>query len=304
MENLKSLFSLRKVLLFGWILLVACCFTPKSGYSWGFEPHKRINRTACLLLPKPLFGFYKKHIEYITEHAVDPDKRRYTDTNEAVRHYIDLEDYHEFALPIDTIPWTYDSAVLKYGKTHLTTYGNLPWNIFFNIHALKNAFIKGDVNAILKISADLGHYVADAHVPLHTTSNYDGQLTNQKGIHSLWETLTPTLFMDTLLVLNYVPEFMNPLMPSIWNMIHDSHELLPLVLSGEKEAKQRIPESQILELKQDKNQMKQQYSSMFISTYHTTQQGAVEARYMQASKSVANCIYTAWILAGEPKLPE
>jgi hypothetical protein len=287
--------------------LLVCIFTilfsPKASLGWGFEPHKRINRTACLLLPKPLFGFYKKHIEFMTEHAVDPDKRRYTDSNEAVRHYIDLEDYQEFVLPIDSIPWGYDSAIAKYGKLHLNTYGNLPWNIFFTIHSLKKAFERQDINAILKLSADLGHYVADAHVPLHTTSNYDGQLTNQKGIHSLWETLTPNLFMDTLLVLNYSPEFLNPLMPSIWNMIHESHELLPTVFSGETWTKSQLAEFQIMELKQDKNQMKQQYSSTFISAYHQTQQGAVEARYMQASKSVANCIYTAWILAGEPQLP-
>jgi hypothetical protein len=35
---------------------------------------------------------------------------------------------------------------------------------------------------ILFIAADLGHYIADAHMPLHTSDNHDGQLTDQKGI--------------------------------------------------------------------------------------------------------------------------
>ena len=37
------------------------------------------------------------------------------------------------------------------------------------------------------LRADLGHYLADAHVPLHT-GNYSSQRTNQTGIHALWET--------------------------------------------------------------------------------------------------------------------
>ena len=41
---------------------------------------------------------------------------------------------------------------------------------------------------VLRTAADLGHYLADAHVPLHTTGNYNGQRTNQTGIHALWET--------------------------------------------------------------------------------------------------------------------
>jgi len=43
---------------------------------WGFYGHKRINRVAIFTLPPEMFGFYKEHIEYLTEHAVDPDKRR------------------------------------------------------------------------------------------------------------------------------------------------------------------------------------------------------------------------------------
>ena len=36
-------------------------------------------------------------------------------------------------------------------------------------------------------SAIIGHYVADAHVPLHAVLNYNGQLTGQTGIHNRWE---------------------------------------------------------------------------------------------------------------------
>ena len=34
----------------------------------------------------------------------------------------------------------------------------------------------------------LAHYVGDAHVPLHSVVNHDGELTGQDGLHSRWET--------------------------------------------------------------------------------------------------------------------
>ena len=47
-------------------------------------------------------GFLQKHIEYITEHAIDPDKISRINPLEAVRHYIDIENYGEN--PFDNIP--------------------------------------------------------------------------------------------------------------------------------------------------------------------------------------------------------
>ena len=62
---------------------------------WGFYAHKRVNRYAVFTLPEELVGFYKKHIDHLTEHAVDADKRRYAIKEEAPRHYIDIDHYGE-----------------------------------------------------------------------------------------------------------------------------------------------------------------------------------------------------------------
>ena len=58
---------------------------------------------------------------------------------------------------------------------------------FVTKEELQKAFEAKNVDLILKYSADIGHYIGDAHVPLHTTENYNGQMTGQKGIHGLWE---------------------------------------------------------------------------------------------------------------------
>jgi hypothetical protein len=69
-----------------------------TGFRWGFFAHKKINRLAVFTLPATMAGFYKKNLEYITEAAVNPDRRRYAIPEEAPRHYIDLDDYGDSAI--------------------------------------------------------------------------------------------------------------------------------------------------------------------------------------------------------------
>jgi hypothetical protein len=169
------------------ILLLTCT-------SWGFFAHRRINHVAVFTLPKAMAGFYEANIDFITEHAVDPDKKRYVDSLEGFRHYFDADHYGK--RPFMKIPVRWKNAVKKYSLDSLNKYGTVPWEIQYQYYRLVNAFKKHDTTAILKTSANLGHYIADAYVPLHLTQNYDGQFTNQQGIHALWESRLPELFSD------------------------------------------------------------------------------------------------------------
>ncbi|MBS1526611.1 MAG: S1/P1 Nuclease, partial [Bacteroidetes bacterium] len=162
--------------------------------SWGFFAHKRINRIAVFTLPKAMAAFYQANIDFITEHAVDPDKKRYVDSLEAPRHFLDADRYGK--RPFMSLPVKWKEAVKKYSEDTIKKYGTVPWEIQYQYYRLVAAFKRHDVTGILKTSANLGHYVADAHVPLHLTINYDGQLTHQDGIHALWESRLPELFSD------------------------------------------------------------------------------------------------------------
>ena len=77
-----------------------------------------------------------------------------------------------------------------------------------------------------KAAADLGHYVGDAHVPLHTTSNYNGQKTGQKGIHAFWESRIPELsggqYSNFVPTVNYIDDPQS----FIWEAVLESHRLL------------------------------------------------------------------------------
>ncbi|RMG71149.1 MAG: S1/P1 Nuclease, partial [Bacteroidetes bacterium] len=124
------------------------CLLPQAGHSWGFWAHQRINRLAVFTLPPEMLFFYKHYIEYLTEHAVDPDKRRYAVDGEAARHYLDADHYGE--LPFPELPRRWDEAVAKYSEDSLMAYGIVPWYLPLGVYKLQKAFEEGDLAAILR----------------------------------------------------------------------------------------------------------------------------------------------------------
>src|SRR5690606_36109674 len=96
--------------------------------------------------------------------------------------------------PFKTMPRKWKDAVAKYSLDTILKHGTLPWTIQQNYYWLVKAFKEHDTTAILRTSANLAHYIADAHVPLHLVLNHDGQLTAQDGIHALWESRLPEYF--------------------------------------------------------------------------------------------------------------
>ena len=289
---------MRKVLIVA-LSLVIC--SEQRLFSWGFTPHRNINRWAIVLLPPPLLGFFKTHIQFVEQHATDPDSRRYIDTSEAAKHYIDLERFSvSDAL---SLPHQYRTAVDTFGKNLLQKEGLLPWNIYWQVHRLKTAYQNGEIEPILRSAAELGHYVADAHVPLHTTANYNGQLTGQHGIHGLWETSLPELFMDTLLIEQKEARYMTNLMEEILEVIHESHGLVSTVLNEEKLTRKVVPEHLQWAYTQTKKNTRKTHSYLFRKQYLIRLNGMVQQRMSEAVLFFRDCIYTAWIMAGQPNLP-
>jgi hypothetical protein len=96
------------VFLFCFLGFVQTC------YCWGFYAHRQINYYAVFLLPPEMMLFYKKHISFLADHAVDPDKRRYAIAEEGPRHYIDIDHYGLY--PFDSLPRNWDAA-MRFGKT-------------------------------------------------------------------------------------------------------------------------------------------------------------------------------------------
>ncbi|MFT7420619.1 MAG: hypothetical protein ACI9QN_001545, partial [Arcticibacterium sp.] len=205
-----------------------------SSFVWGFYAHQRINRLAVYTLPEEMIGFYKANIDYVTENAVNPDKRRYAVEGEAPRHYIDL-DYYPKHIQKDLASLSWSKAVAKYTEDTLNAYGVVPWHVVRMKFQLTDAFVKKDLRNILRISADVGHYIADAHVPLHTTENYNGQLTGQLGIHGFWESRLPELYTKDYSFWVGKADYIDNIHDRIWDVVLSSHACLDSVFSFEKE---------------------------------------------------------------------
>lgn len=267
--------------------------------SWGFFAHQRINNLAVFTLPNGMIGFYKKNVKYITEHAVDPDKRRYADTLEAPRHYLDVENYEK---SIDSIPEKWNDALAKYGKKHLNENGIVPWQIQRTYYSLVKAFETRDSIKILKYSADLGHYIGDAHVPLHTTSNHNGQLTNQVGIHAFWESRLPELFSTNYsFIVGRATYIENPLNEA-WKITKHTHTLLDTVLTFEKELSISFPSDKKYSFSERNNTVLKQYSLAYSKAYHDKMNNMVEKQMRSAILEIGSFWFSAWIDAGQPEL--
>lgn len=271
-----------------------------TSFKWGFFTHKLINRTAVFTLPIEMIGFYKHHIHYITENAVNPDRRRYAVEDEAAKHYIDIDVYGDSA--IYTMPRFWNDAVDKFSEDTLKTYGIVPWQINFIHYQLTDAFKIGDAAAILRISADLGHYVADGNVPLHTTENYNGQLTNQKGIHGLWESRLPELYNLDYNMFTGKATYIDNVQLEAWKAITQAHLALDSVLQFENELTQKVSEDKKYTFEQRGQATIKTYSKNFSNKYHKALNGMVERQMKRSIKMVGDIWYTCWVNAGQPDL--
>jgi hypothetical protein len=285
----------KPILLLGFVLLYQPCFC------WGFFAHKKINYYAVFMLPPQLLRFYKPYIEFLSEHAVDPDKRRYAIAEEGPRHYIDMDRYG--AYPYDSLPRQWDSAVLKFSEDTLIQHGIVPWWTQVMQHRLTTAFKEKDASKVLKLSAELGHYVADAHVPLHTSSNHNGQRTGQHGIHGFWESRIPELLAEKEwdFFIGHA-DYISAPGTFIWKRILQSAAAADSVLAIEKALTQRFSPDQKFAFEQRNGKLMRQYSTSFSKAYDGALQGMVERRMRDAIYAVASLWYTAWVDAGQPDL--
>jgi hypothetical protein len=279
------------------LFLVACS---GNAFGWGFWAHQRINRMAVFTLPPEMLVLYKANIEYLTEHAVDPDKRRYAVDGEAARHYIDIDHYGHYPFP--DLPRYWEAAVEKYSEDTLQSYGIVPWYVPMSMKKLTEAFKYGDLQQIMRISADLGHYISDAHVPLHTTENYNGQLTGQKGIHGFWESRLPELFAEDYNFFVGKAYYSEDELLETWDAVLESHAALDSVLSFEAALSQRFPENRKYGFESRNNTVVRTYSREYALAYHDTLDGMVERRMRRAILRTGSLWHTAWKNAGSPDL--
>lgn len=282
-------------------LFVILCFAHAPANSWGFFGHKTINHAAVFTLPVEMFGFYKTHIDHITALAVNADKRRYILESEASRHYLDA-DFYEAVVPLDTLPRQFDSAVSRYGLDTVLSHGIVPWHVVTVKWWLTKAFIEHDISSIIRLSADLGHYVGDLHVPLHSTHNYNGQYTDQHGIHGFWESRLPELFSEEYDLFVGKAEYISNINGLVWSKFEESFAAKDSVLHLDKIVRSKIREDYQFSYEQRGQQTIKTYSKKYATAYHNALDDMVERRMRSSIHFVGSLWFTAWVDAGQPDL--
>lgn len=270
--------------------------------SWGFYGHQKINRTAVFSLPAQMLRFYKNNIEFIRDHAVDADKRRYSDTAEAAKHFIDADHYGKN--PFDSIPEKWKDAEARYSGKVLQENGIVPWQIERTYYSLVAAFKQKDSVRILRLSADIGHYVSDAHVPLHTTENYNGQLSGQTGIHGFWESRLPELFSSEYDYLTGRATYINDPLKTAWQIVKTAHSYVDSVLKIESRLNKTMPSDQKFSFSERNGLVIRQYSEEYSKAYHRALKGMVEKQMRSSIRMTGSYWYSAWVDAGQPDLKD
>lgn len=279
----------------GIILILFLCIglTPGSLFGWGVWAHEHINRAAIFALPEPLRSFYFNHNDFITIQASVPDLRKHLLSlkAESARHFFNTEAYGNDAF--SGIPKLWQDAEQKYGSKVLYKNGILPWYIQLITKKLTKAFKSGNKVDILLLSSDLAHYVGDGYQPLHTTTNYDGQLTGQKGIHSLFESKLPDLFGCHYNLKTAPAGYFKNISDVSWQIIEESHAQLNAVLGAEQSLLPAFSQNG-----------KTNFSKAFCKAYNDKVGGLIQSQLQKAIYTTASLWYTAWVNAGKPDVSQ
>lgn len=268
------------------VLLIAC---PSEAQAWGFEAHRYIMARAINLLPFQIRPFFEANRAFVVERAIDPDLWRTAGWEaEPPRHFVDMDAYG--AYPFNDLPHDYDEAVKKFGKEFVDKNGTLPWRTDEIYQKLVEAFQQRGGYArdnIMLFSPIIAHYVSDAHVPLHSALNYDGQLTRQWGIHSRFEA---ELFERNRLRLRVNPKPVFKV-PSARELVFAS------LTSGFPFAQQ------VLDADKVAAEGREVYDDKYFAMMFAKMRPILEARLAESITATASVITAAWIEAGRPALP-
>lgn len=292
---------MKKILLSLGLAAVLLGPAAPAANAWGVLGHRVITQVAIYQLPVSMQAFYFRHMAELVRLSTAPDDRRAQNPVEAARHFIRMDHYSEDN-PFSKVPRSYDEAAEKFSADTLTKYGTVPWTVMDTKQRLVEAFQQRDTTAIIKYSAELSHYAADAFVPLHTTVNYDGQLSGQTGLYNLWESQLPERFLKDYKLDGEEGKVLKDPLVAIWGAIQGSYGFLTATYDLEaKTAKRFTPQTKYTYAHRF-GRTQRRYSDAFADAYEKEVGGMVAFRLKGAAPMVASLWLTAWQEGGRPDL--
>lgn len=195
-------------------LAVAMFVVSQQAQAWGERGHDLVTRVAvqhlremsddnsALMRPFLLRDHMLAHLsntpdivwraDYMGEEAIKAN---------SPTHYINLEKVISGVQRWDDFPRDFKEyrALCKSKGRDTSDVGTAPWRVLqlykLIVEELTNLDSKPDnlkeqhINQALVYSGLMSHFVGDLANPHHTTANYDGQLTGNKGLHAYFESM-------------------------------------------------------------------------------------------------------------------
>jgi hypothetical protein len=282
---------MRKALPVALAAFVLSMFPPAPLTAWGLNGHRFITERAIELLPPEIRPFFQASKVAVVEHSIDPDTYRTMGfTEEPPRHFLDMDAYGPF--PFNNLPRDFKEAVAVRGQDFVIKNGTVPWRTQDVYGLLRTAFTElstvGYARDNVKLfSSVISHYVGDSHQPFHAVINYDGQLTNQQGIHARFETELFDRYRDRLRIAPAPAAQIPNVRDFMFTTLTDSFTQVDAILAADLEA---IKGRSV-------------YDDGYFAVMFAKTGPIMEKRISAAITGVASMIMTAWIEAGRPALP-
>jgi len=140
---------------------------------------------------------------------------------------------------------------------------------------------RGGVGAELdaiRIAAALAHYVSDSVQPFHAVVNYDGQLTQQKGIHARFETALFQRFNAQLAIAPSPIAPVRDMTGAIFDTLIEGTRLVPVILKADLTA----------------GGARQVYDDAYFAAFFRESKSVLERRLNESIALVAASISGAW----------
>jgi hypothetical protein len=266
-------------------LLVVWLLACSSARAWGPQANQLVNRWAIQTLPEPLQAFFQAYTAVILNHVNDPDLWMKKDRYEQFRHYIYLDAYGPF--PYLRLPHSYQAAVREYGSRRILRDGTLPWQIGeFSLRVTNDMKAQNWNKAILDAAA-LAYYIADAHDPLQTTENFNGQLTGETGLANRFNVDLVARYKNFLIFRSVPAVKISDPTEYAFGMVIEADTWVDRVLLEDRTALDELPS----------------YDEDYFDRFYTGIGSVVSQELSAAAHDIGSYWYTAWLNAGEPPLP-
>jgi len=188
--------SLVKAFILTTALFVAFSAEAWTVYAWGGTTHISIADNASRVFSSG--SFFSAYISTIKDYSTKPDQWKSTDPQEQYRHW-----YH-----VD-IPHTRE----QYWE------GVLPWALEDNFALLVQRLAARNWTGAAQLAGVVSHYIADASMPLHATSDY-----NPGGNHVAFESeVNNRLGEISIPTSSYVPMEIENVFASAMAMLEESY---------------------------------------------------------------------------------